>query len=72
MLRVFLPGTGTKPLDYSCMLKSVGEAAGDGPLIGLSYAWLPVADAGRNQICATQSRFVSSATAECLSSQHVE
>ena len=51
VLRVFLPGTGSNPLQYSCLLRAIASI--DGPAIGLSYAFLPAADAARNALCAS-------------------
>ena len=67
VLRVFLPGTGSNPLQYSCLLRAIASI--DGPVIGLSYAFLPAADAQRNVLCASIYS-LPAAIARCLAHQH--
>ena len=67
ILRVFLPGTGSYPLQYSCILRAMARSARGAPVVGLSYAFLPLSDAARNAACATAPR---SETPTCLERQH--
>lgn len=48
LLKVFIPGTTDTPEGVSCLLASIGQ---DGPVIGLSYAFLNSPDGFRNQAC---------------------
>jgi len=71
-LRVFLPGTHSRPSDYTHLLDSVAR---DGaPTIGLSYDFIPIPDAGRNRACYEQyaSSSDKTAVARCLANQHAD
>ena len=67
-LRVFLPGTGSAPLAYSCLLRSL--AVHGVPLIGMSYSWHPSSDATRNAMCSVQHHEDSNGVVRCLEWQH--
>ena len=70
LLRILLPGTGSQPLQYSCLLRGVARAARGAPVIGLSYAFLPPSDAARNSLCARHD--TATAIADCLGNQHAD
>lgn len=67
ILRVFLPGTGGTPAGSEYLLKSIAGCSR--PTIGLSYNFIPFADAQRNEICSNATS-TDDALSECLSRQH--
>lgn len=68
VLRVFLPGTGSQPGASTYLLRSIAEC--NRPTIGLSYSFLPFADATRNELCFNDSGANESAHVDCLARQH--
>ena len=67
-LRVFLPGTGSNPLQYSCLLRAVAQSS---PVIGLSYAFVPASDSARNALCAAHYA-AANHVATCLENSHTD
>lgn len=67
VLRIFLPGMGTRPKKASCLL---GAVAGAHAAIGLSDLFRNSSDAERNAECASAHPESNEAVARCLFAQH--